>query len=97
MPAHVDHQHVLGLEGLLFSRAILPSTHKLFLLPVDVVIVDVLQNDRTEKNNPYILHVHKAKTCFALTDFQFKKALAQIFSISSSAMFSITFVPAQLS
>lgn len=49
MPPHVDHQHVLGLEGLLFSRAILPSTHKLFLLPMDVVIVDVLQNDRTEK------------------------------------------------
>lgn len=65
---------------------------------MDVVIVDVLQNDRTEKkkNNPYILHVHEAKTCFALTDFQFKKALAKIFSISSSAVFSITLVPSSI-
>lgn len=41
--AHVDHQHVLRLEGLLLSRAFLPSTHELLLLPVDVVIVDVLE------------------------------------------------------
>lgn len=44
MPAHVDHQHVLCLEGLLLSGAFLPPTHKLLLFPMDVVIVDVLQN-----------------------------------------------------
>lgn len=43
MPAHVDHQHVLRLKGLLLSRAIVPSTHKLLLLSMDVVIVDVLR------------------------------------------------------
>lgn len=43
MPAHVDHQHVLRLEGLLLSRAVLPPAHKLLLLPMDVVIVDVLR------------------------------------------------------
>jgi len=40
--AHVDHQHVLGLEGLLLPGTIVPATHKLLLLPVDVVVVDVL-------------------------------------------------------
>lgn len=43
MPSHVDHQHVLCLEGFLLSRAFLPPTHKLLLLPMDVVIVDVLE------------------------------------------------------
>lgn len=43
MPAHVDHQHVLGLEGLLLSGAFLPPAHKLFLFPMNVVIVDVLE------------------------------------------------------
>lgn len=42
MSAHVDHQHVLCLEGLLLSRAFLPSAHKFLLFSVDVVIVDVL-------------------------------------------------------
>lgn len=50
MPAHVDHQHVLRLEGLLLSRAILPPTHKLFLLPMDVVIVDVLRKKTNHFN-----------------------------------------------
>lgn len=48
MPAHVDHQHVLRLEGLLLSRAFLPPTHELLLLPVDVVVVDVLEKKVTE-------------------------------------------------
>lgn len=43
VPAHVDHQHVLGLEGLLLSRAGLPAAHELLLLPVDVLVVDVLE------------------------------------------------------
>ena len=40
---HVDHQHVLRLEGLLLPRTLLPATHKLLLLTVDVVVVDVLR------------------------------------------------------
>lgn len=40
--SHVDHQHVLGLEGLLLTRTFLPATHELLLLAVDVVVVDVL-------------------------------------------------------
>lgn len=46
VPAHVDHEHVLGLEWLLFPRAVLPAAHKLLLLPVDVVVVDVLRKRR---------------------------------------------------
>lgn len=42
VPAHVHHQHVLRLEGLLLPRAGLPAAHKLLLLPVDVLIVDML-------------------------------------------------------
>ena len=49
MPAHVDHQHVLCLEGLLLSRAFFPPTHKLLLLSVDVVIVDVLEKKRRQE------------------------------------------------
>lgn len=42
VPAHVHHQHVLRLEGLLLPRAGLPAAHELLLLPVDVFVVDVL-------------------------------------------------------
>lgn len=48
MPAHVDHQHILCLEGLLLSGAILPSAHELLLFAMDVVIVDVLEKKMTE-------------------------------------------------
>ena len=48
VPAHVDHQHVLGLEGLLLPGALVPPAHKLLLLPVDVVVVDVLERDNME-------------------------------------------------
>ena len=41
--AHVNHQHVLSLEWLLLPRAVVPAAHKLLLLPVDVVVIDVLQ------------------------------------------------------
>lgn len=51
MPAHVDHQHVLGLEGLLFPRAVLPAAHKLFLFPVDMVVVDVLRKQKRKMTN----------------------------------------------
>lgn len=40
--AHVDDKHVLRFEGPLFSRAVLPVTHKLLLLSVYVLIIDVL-------------------------------------------------------
>ena len=40
--AHVHHQHVLRLEGLLLPCAGLPATHELLLLPVDVLVVDML-------------------------------------------------------
>lgn len=43
---HVDHQHVLRLEGLLLSRALVPAAHKLLLLAVDVLVVDVLRRRR---------------------------------------------------
>lgn len=43
---HVDHQHVLRLEGLLLARALVPAAHKLLLLAVDVVVVDVLWRRR---------------------------------------------------
>lgn len=44
VPAHMNHQHVLGFEGPLLSRALLPVTHKLLLFSVNVLIVDVLQS-----------------------------------------------------
>lgn len=50
VPSHVDHQHVLGLEGLLLSGAILPSAHKLLLLSVDVVVVDVLKRQEVTQS-----------------------------------------------
>lgn len=40
--SHVDHQHVLRLEGLLLAGTFLPAAHELLLLAVDVVVVDVL-------------------------------------------------------
>lgn len=46
VPAHVDNQHVLGLEGLLLSRAGLPAAHELLLLPVDVLVVNMLEGGR---------------------------------------------------
>lgn len=45
MASHVDHQHVLRLEGLLLAGTFLPATHKLLLLAVDVVVVDVLRGE----------------------------------------------------
>lgn len=40
--AHVHDEHVLRLEGLLLPGAGLPAAHKLLLLAVDVLVVDVL-------------------------------------------------------
>lgn len=49
VPAHVNHQHVLSFEGLLFPRTLVPAAHELLLLPVDVVIIDVLWDAATHK------------------------------------------------
>lgn len=49
VPAHVDNQHVLGLEGLLLPGAGLPAAHKLLLLPMDVLIVDMLEGRKTRQ------------------------------------------------
>lgn len=49
VPAHVDDQHILGLEGPLLARTLLPVAHKLFLLAVDVLVVDVLHGMEGEK------------------------------------------------
>ena len=46
VPAHVHHQHVLGLEGPLLAGAIVPVAHKLLLLAVDVLVVYVLRGQR---------------------------------------------------
>ena len=42
VPAHVDDQHVLGLEGFLFAGAFLPAADETLFVGVDVVVVDVL-------------------------------------------------------
>lgn len=63
MPAHVDHQHVLCLEGLLLSRAFLPPTHKLLFLPMDVVIVDVLEKKMKEFYHRAISYYYKLLLC----------------------------------
>ncbi len=41
MPSHVNHQHVLGFEGLFVTRTFLPATYKTFLVSVDVIVVDM--------------------------------------------------------
>lgn len=48
--SHMNHQHILGFERPLFSRALLPVTHKLLLFAVDVLVVDVLfvTNDKKQ-------------------------------------------------
>ena len=53
VPAHVDHQHVLGFEGFLLSRTIEPPAHKLLLLSMDVVIIYMLGlgKKKIEKSN----------------------------------------------
>lgn len=48
--AHVNHQHVLSFEGLLLPRTVLPAAHELLLLSVDVVVIDVLWDTHTERN-----------------------------------------------
>ena len=50
MSAHVDHQHVLGFERSLLSRALLPVTHKLLFLSMDVLIVDMLNSTQIKQN-----------------------------------------------
>merc|ERR1712141_57537 len=42
MPPHVHHQHILGLERLFFSGAVLPKTDKGLLAVANMVIVQML-------------------------------------------------------
>jgi hypothetical protein len=42
MPSHMNHQHILSLEGLLLSRAFLPSTNEDLLVGMNVIGIDVL-------------------------------------------------------
>lgn len=53
VPAHVHHQHVLSLEGLLLPRAVLPAADELLLLPVDVIVVDVLVEEKGEAGHSW--------------------------------------------
>lgn len=57
VPAHVDNQHVLGLEGLLLSRAGLPAAHELLLLPVNVLVVDMLHGGETRGGGEFKGHL----------------------------------------
>ena len=45
VPAHVDHQHILGFEGPQLPGAAPPVAHELFPLPMDVLTVDVLKEE----------------------------------------------------
>lgn len=64
---HVDHQHVLRLEGLLLSRALVPAAHELLLLAVDVLIVDVLRRRRKSHGGQH--RVTSRKTADSLCFF----------------------------
>lgn len=86
MSAHVDHQHVLCLEGLLLTRAFLPPTHKLLLFTVDVVIVDVLEK---EMNN----FTASLQFIFCKGNFPYILFLFPIYSIRKGAMVCETLCP----
>ena len=42
VPSHVYNQHVLRLERLLFSAALLPATDEHLFVGLDVILIDVL-------------------------------------------------------
>lgn len=42
VPTHVHHQHVLRLERFLLTAAVLPAAYERFLVGMDVIVVDVL-------------------------------------------------------
>lgn len=64
---HVDHQHVLSLEGLLLPGTLIPATHKLLLLTVDVVVVYVLRRKRTQIQFKTNIAAYCGVTCFGDT------------------------------
>ena len=43
VPPHVDHQHILCLERLLFPATLAPSTDEGFLVGLYVVYIDMLK------------------------------------------------------
>lgn len=69
VPSHVDHQHVLGLKGLLLSGTLLPSAHKLLLFSVDVVVVDVLE--RQKSHSVINMSTEEYRKWFLLRNIQF--------------------------
>ncbi len=42
VPPHVHDQHVLGLEGFLLARTVLPLAHEGLLAGADVILVQML-------------------------------------------------------
>lgn len=68
VPPHVNHQHVLGLEGLLLPGTLLPAAHELLLLPVDVVVIDVLWDTRMSRSF-FFPYSAKRLSCCPRADF----------------------------
>lgn len=54
--SHVHNQHVLGFEGFLLSWTIKPTTHKLLLFAMNVVIIDMLRLRKRERKSRRISH-----------------------------------------
>lgn len=52
----MNHQHILGFERPLFPRAFLPVTHKLLLLSVDVLVVNVLRGNTEQTTDLQFVH-----------------------------------------
>jgi hypothetical protein len=46
MATHMYDEHVLRLEGLLLARTVPPLAHEMLLVRVDMVVGDVLQQQR---------------------------------------------------
>ena len=42
MSSHMNHQHILGLERLLFPATLTPATYKSLLVGLDMVLIDML-------------------------------------------------------
>jgi hypothetical protein len=53
----MHYQHVLGFEGFLFPGALEPPAHKLLLLSMNMVIIDML-GVRKEKQTKWKCIIH---------------------------------------
>lgn len=56
MSPHMHHQHVLSFEGFLLPGAIEPSAHKLLLLTVDMVVIDMLEWEKERERWKCVIH-----------------------------------------